>query len=146
MNAILQIQGMRIMYGDKVAVRDLNFSLQAGDIAGLLGPNGAGKSSTMRAICGITPYREGKISVCGFDVAKNSVEVKRRVGFVAEDAEVMEAFTPIDYFRFHSEIRELSEKQCRERALETLRRLHFPESELEQGAEAARGDCSRHVA
>lgn len=72
------------LYGQQKAVDDISFELQKGGIVGFLGPNGAGKSTTMKIITGYLPPGEGQASVCGFDVMKEPMEVRKRVGYLPE--------------------------------------------------------------
>lgn len=72
------------LYGQQKAVDNISFELQKGGIVGFLGPNGAGKSTTMKIITGYLPPSEGQASVCGFDVMKEPMEVRKRVGYLPE--------------------------------------------------------------
>jgi ABC-2 type transport system ATP-binding protein len=78
------VQGLSKRYGEQWAVKDLSFSAEGGEIVGFLGPNGAGKSTTMKIITCFLPPTSGKVSVCGFDVQNQSLEVRRRVGYLPE--------------------------------------------------------------
>jgi ABC-2 type transport system ATP-binding protein len=84
-------------FGAQVAVNDLSFEVPAGQIVGFLGPNGAGKSTTLKMLTGMLQPSEGKASICGFDLATQTVEVKRRVGFVPESGAVFESLTGLEY-------------------------------------------------
>jgi ABC-2 type transport system ATP-binding protein len=81
---VIEVQGLTKRYGRTVAVDSLNFSVQKGEILGFLGPNGAGKTTTMRVLTGFLPPTEGKVTVAGFDVAEQPLEVKKRVGYLPE--------------------------------------------------------------
>jgi ABC-2 type transport system ATP-binding protein len=72
------------IYGEQRAVNDISFSLNKGEVVGFLGPNGAGKSTTMKMITGYLPPSGGQATVCGFDVATQSLEVRKRVGYLPE--------------------------------------------------------------
>ena len=71
-------------YRDRIAVEDLTFSVDEGEILGFLGPNGAGKSTTMKILTGFLPPSEGTAKVAGFDVFEHPMEVKRRIGYLPE--------------------------------------------------------------
>jgi len=81
---VIEVQGLTKRYGRTVAVDSLNFSVQKGEILGFLGPNGAGKTTTMRVITGYLPPTEGKVTVAGYDVTEQPLEVKKRVGYLPE--------------------------------------------------------------
>jgi ABC-2 type transport system ATP-binding protein len=71
-----------------------------GEVFGLLGPNGAGKTTTIKVIMGLVEPSSGKINICGFDPISNSIEVKARIGYVAENPIVYESLSPRDFFEF----------------------------------------------
>jgi ABC-2 type transport system ATP-binding protein len=71
-------------YGEQRAVDDVSFEVGAGQIVGFLGPNGAGKSTTMKVLTGFIPPSSGSAEVCGFDVDRQSLEVRRRIGYLPE--------------------------------------------------------------
>jgi len=130
MESLLQVSDLRIRYETKVAVDGISFTVNPGEIIGLLGPNGAGKSSTIRAICGIVPPTSGSIITCGVNAAEAPFEVKRRVGYVAEDAALIDVFTPLEYFRFLGDLRELEAGLVKERGLALLAELRLEEDAL----------------
>ncbi|MFN3939294.1 MAG: gliding motility-associated ABC transporter ATP-binding subunit GldA [Chitinophagales bacterium] len=73
------------LYGEQAAVKDISFKTQSGEILGFLGPNGAGKSTTMKIITGYIPQTSGNVAVCGFDVATESIEARRHIGYLPEN-------------------------------------------------------------
>lgn len=72
------------IYGTQRAVNDISFDLKKGEVVGFLGPNGAGKSTTMKMITTYLPPTAGSAAVCGFDVVKQSMEVRKRIGYLPE--------------------------------------------------------------
>lgn len=101
---ILSIQNFGKSYDGHVAVRDLSFSVYAGQILGVIGPNGAGKTTTMRAISGILPATAGKLSVCGLDVEDHPVEVKRQLAYVPDDPQLFHQLTVADHLAFTASV------------------------------------------
>ena len=83
---MIKVENLRKTFGSKIAVNDISFEVQPGEVLGFLGPNGAGKSTTMRILTGFIRPTSGRASVCGFDVDANPLEVKRRVGYLPEAA------------------------------------------------------------
>jgi ABC-2 type transport system ATP-binding protein len=81
---VIDVQGLTKRYGRTVAVNDLHFSVKKGEILGFLGPNGAGKTTTMRVLTCFMPPTSGKVTVAGYDVMKEPLEVKKRVGYLPE--------------------------------------------------------------
>lgn len=86
------------------AVCDLTLTIPPGEIVGFLGPNGAGKTTTLKMITGILMPDEGNIQVCGFDVVKNSIEVKRRIGFVPDNPNMFLRLKGIEYLNFMADV------------------------------------------
>jgi ABC-2 type transport system ATP-binding protein len=78
-------------------VDDLSFEVPAGQILGFLGPNGAGKSTTLKMLTGMLDPTSGTATICGFDLLRQPIEVKRHVGFVPESGAVFESLTGLEY-------------------------------------------------
>ena len=81
---MIDAKGLTKRYGKITAINDVCFSLEKGEILGLLGPNGAGKTTTMRILSGFMPPSSGAATVAGYDVLKDPLEVKKRVGYLPE--------------------------------------------------------------
>lgn len=80
----IRIQHLTKIYGSQKAVNDISFDVNPGEIMGFLGPNGAGKSTTMKITTGYLSATNGQVEVCGFDVAQQSMEVRRNIGYLPE--------------------------------------------------------------
>jgi ABC-2 type transport system ATP-binding protein len=78
------VEGLQKNYGDQKAVNHISFSINKGEIVGFLGPNGAGKSTTLKMITGYISSDAGKVLVCGLDVVKEPVNVKKKIGYLPE--------------------------------------------------------------
>ena len=95
------------MYGPRSAISDLSFEIKKGEIVGFLGPNGAGKSTTMKILTGFMPATSGSATLAGYDVFKNSIEVKKNVGYLPENPPVYLEMQVKDYLRFSAAIHEV---------------------------------------
>ena len=102
---MIEVKGLSKTYGNKPAVRDVNFTVRRGDILGFLGPNGAGKSTTMKMITGFLRPTAGTAIVGGFDVTKDPVAVKRQVGYLPESAPSYGEMTVREFLMFIAEAR-----------------------------------------
>ena len=102
---MVEVSGLTKYYGDFHAIENVSFSAQRGDIVGLLGPNGAGKTTAMRIITGYMPATEGTATVDGFDVFKESHEVRRRIGYLPENPPLYQEMTVSSYLRFVARIK-----------------------------------------
>jgi ABC-2 type transport system ATP-binding protein len=78
------VEGVTKKYGDQLALNNVSFEIKTGEILGFLGPNGAGKSTMMKIITTYLPQSAGKVTICGFDVNQQPLEVRRRVGYLPE--------------------------------------------------------------
>ena len=81
---MIQVEGLTKDYGLRRAIDNLTFTAEKGEILGFLGPNGAGKTTTMRILTGYMPPTAGKATVAGYDVIEQSIEVRKRVGYMPE--------------------------------------------------------------
>jgi ABC-2 type transport system ATP-binding protein len=96
------------LYGDKLAVDDLTFSVSPGEVLGFLGANGAGKSTTMRMIAGFIAPSSGSVSVCGHDIDKAAVAAKSCMGYLPEGAPSYGEMTVAEFLEFVADIRGLT--------------------------------------
>ena len=102
---MLEVRNLTKRYGDIVAVRDVSFTAEQGQILGFLGPNGAGKTTTMRILTGFLPATSGTAKVAGFDVFTESAEVRRRIGYLPENPPLYAEMTTEAYLRFVARIK-----------------------------------------
>lgn len=101
---MIEVENLTKRYGDVYAVRGVTFTAKPG-VTGFLGPNGAGKTTTMRMLTGYTPPTSGSARVAGFDVFEQSMEVRRRVGYLPENVPLYRDMTARDYLMYTAEIR-----------------------------------------
>ena len=102
---MIKVEGLTKRYGDVTAVEDISFQVKKGEIVGFLGPNGAGKTTTMRIITGFLPSTDGTVTVSGFDIFEQPMEVKRRIGYLPEHPPVYGDMTVEGYLKFVAKIR-----------------------------------------
>ena len=102
---MIEVDRLSKRYGDRTAIDAVSFTAVPGQILGFLGPNGAGKTTTMRIITGYLPATAGTVRVAGFDVFEQSIEVRRRVGYLPESAPVYAEMGIVEYLRFVAEVR-----------------------------------------
>ncbi len=101
---VIETRGLTKVFGAKRAVDDLNLQVRRGSVFGFLGPNGAGKTTTIKMLLGLTKPTSGEARVLGLDVRERSVEVRRRVGVVAEDAPLYDHMTVAETLAFASRL------------------------------------------
>ena len=104
---MIKVSGLTKDYGARRAINNLKFDAQQGEIVGFLGPNGAGKTTTMRILTGYMPPTDGEAIVAGYDVVEESLEVRKRVGYLPETVPLYTDMTAFDYLTFMGELRHI---------------------------------------
>ena len=102
---MIEVQDLTKSFGDKTAVDHISFSVNKGEILGFLGPNGAGKTTTMRVLTGYLPATKGTAKIAGFDVFDDSMEVRRRIGYLPENPPLYFDMTVSAYLDFVARIK-----------------------------------------
>lgn len=97
---MIEVEKYSKLYGDTVAVRELSFTVQQGDVLGLVGPNGAGKTTTLRALAGILQPTSGTIRIDGIDLLKNPVAAKARLAFIPDEPQLFDYLTVGEHLGF----------------------------------------------
>lgn len=92
-------------YGSRTVVRDLSFTVERGEIVGFLGPNGAGKTTTMRMVAGFIAATSGRVTVAGYDMATESVEAARLIGYLPERPPLYDTLDVSAYLRFVAKVK-----------------------------------------
>jgi ABC-2 type transport system ATP-binding protein len=96
---VIQTQNLSKSY-DKKVLNNINITIQPGEIIGYIGPNGAGKSTTIKILTGIIPDFDGDARVLGYDIRTDAIEVKKRIGYIPENASLYDTLTPMEYLAF----------------------------------------------
>ena len=122
---MIQVNGLTKDYGARRAIDNLTFDAEQGEIVGFLGPNGAGKTTTMRILTGYMPPTDGTAMVAGYDVVEESLEVRKRVGYLPETVPLYNDMTALEYLKFMASLRRIPDTE--ERAYETLQAVNLEE-------------------
>jgi ABC-2 type transport system ATP-binding protein len=112
---MIEVVNLTKRYAGRTALADISFRVGRGEIVGLLGDNGAGKSTTMRILSGFLPATSGTARVAGLDVFHDSVEVRRRIGYMPENNPLHNEMRVREYLRFRARLKGLSYRRTRER-------------------------------
>jgi ABC-2 type transport system ATP-binding protein len=120
---MIQVNGLTKDYGARRAIDNLTFDAEQGEIVGFLGPNGAGKTTTMRILTGYMPPSEGTATVAGYDIIEESLEVRKRVGYLPETVPLYNDMTAVEYLKFMADLRQIPESE--DRAYETLESVNL---------------------
>ena len=112
---MIQVQNLTKRYGSTIAVKDLSFTVATGEVLGFLGPNGAGKTTTMKILtCYMSPT-EGQVSLEGLDVIEQSLEVRRRIGYLPETAPLYHDMNVLEYLSFVAGMRGIPRREFKSR-------------------------------
>jgi len=112
-------------YGPRLALRDVSFSIEEGEIVGLLGPNGSGKSSIFRILTGYLTPTAGTVTVAGNDVFRDSLALRRQVGYVHENAPLYDHMRVVEYLRFMAQIKGVKPRQVENAIASVIDRLRL---------------------
>src|SRR5215813_13395242 len=119
---MIEVQALTKHYGPVTAIRDVSFSVAPGTIVGFLGPNGAGKSTTMRILSCFMPASSGTARVAGYDVFRDSLEVRKRIGYLPENVPLYTDMRVAPYLDFVAEVKGVPRTQRRARVAEVMDR------------------------
>lgn len=119
---MIQVENLSKKYARHVAVNNISFSVDKGDIVGFLGPNGAGKTTTMRILTCFLPPTEGKARVAGFDVFEQPYEVKKRIGYLPEAPPLYPEMSVQDYLNFVARLKNVPNADIKTRTEHAMER------------------------
>lgn len=119
---MIEVESLSKRYGDFVAVHSCSFSAAKGEIVGFLGPNGAGKTTTIRMLATYLPPTSGRATVAGFDICRESDEVRKRIGYLPETPPLYGEMTVEEYLRFVGRIKGVSSGELKSRVESVLER------------------------
>ncbi len=125
MELLIEASHLHRRFGSNEAVRDVSFSVAAGEIYGLVGPDGAGKTTTLRLLCGayyptVSADSPTTMRICGYDVLKETEEARSQIGYLSQRFSLYEDLTVLENIRFFSEMRGLSAHEWQPRCMEIL--------------------------
>jgi ABC-2 type transport system ATP-binding protein len=131
---MIRVQNLTKAFGPKLAVNNISFALERGEVLGFLGPNGAGKSTSMRMITGFIPPTSGTVSIGGNDIVDNPIAAKRLVGYLPENAPAYTDMTVYGFLSFTAELRGMR-GEAKRRAVQRVSEMCFLESVLHQSVD-----------
>ncbi len=121
---MISVQHLVKRYGSKVAVDDLSFEVDKGEVVGFLGPNGAGKSTTLRVIAGFLGMTSGSVKVAGFDINKESFEARQKIGYMPEAVPLYPEMRVIEYLRFRAELKRVAKSERKSAVNDAMRKAN----------------------
>jgi ABC-2 type transport system ATP-binding protein len=104
LSGMIQVEGLTKLYAEFVAVNDLSFVVQPGQVMGLVGPNGAGKTTTLRCLSGILPPSRGAVFICGHDLVRDPIAAKRELAFFPDEPKLFDYLTVEQHLAFTARV------------------------------------------
>ena len=117
---MIQVENVTKKYGSFIAVNNINFEIEEGEIVGFLGPNGAGKSTTMNMITGFIEPSSGRIIVDGYDISKKPKKAKKQIGYMPEGVPLYSDLTVKEFVTYMAEIKGVDRKEKKNKVQEVL--------------------------
>jgi len=106
---MIEVQSLTKLYGNFVAVNDLSFTVNGGEVMGLVGPNGAGKTTTLRCLAGIIPPTRGTLRICGHDLCRDPIEAKKALALLTDEPRLFPYLTVEQHLAFTARIYQVRE-------------------------------------
>jgi len=117
---LIQVENLTKYYGEYAAIENVSFAVEKGEILGFLGPNAAGKTTTMRILTGFLQPTSGKATVAGFDVVSESLEARKRIGYLPENVPLYDDMTPRSYLQYAARLKGVESRQVNKRVEEVM--------------------------
>jgi len=120
---VIKTEKLTKRFGDFTAVSEISMEVFKGEIFGFLGANGAGKTTAMRMLCGLSVPTSGDASIAGFDVYRQTEQIKKNIGYMSQKFSLYEDLTVLENIRFFGGIYGLSDQQIKSKSEELIARL-----------------------
>ena len=140
---MIEVKNVTKKYGSFVAVDDISFTINDGEVVGFLGPNGAGKSTTMNMITGYIEQTEGSIIVDGFDTLKKSKKAKKEIGYMPEGVPLYTDLTVKEFVTYMAELRKVDRKAKKENVQKVLKETGLDQMQNKLIKNLSRGQKQR---
>jgi len=139
MSTVVETKNLSKRYREKLAVNSLNLAVEEGEVFGFLGPNGAGKTTTILMLLGLTEPTAGEVSVCGFNPTHQSLEVKRRVGYLPENPGFYDDISARENLLYMARLNRIPEGEAQRRTARVLDQVGLSDDSRRLVREYSRG-------
>lgn len=136
---MIQVENITKKYGSFVAVDNINFEIEEGEVVGFLGPNGAGKSTTMNMITGYVEPTSGRIIVDGYDISKKPRKAKRQIGYMPEGVPLYSDLTVKEFITYMAELKGVPKKEKKEKVQKVIKETGLTEVQNQLTKNISRG-------
>lgn len=124
---MIKVEHLAKRYADVYAVNDISFEVHQGEILGLLGPNGAGKTTTMRILTCYMPATSGSATVAGYDVFRDSIDVRRQIGYLPENVPLYPEMRVKEYLLFRAKLKKVPYRERKKKIGESIEKCRIVE-------------------
>ena len=136
---MIEVKNITKKYGKAVAVDNISFNIEDGEIVGLLGPNGAGKSTTMNIITGFIEQTEGDVIIDGYNTLKKSKKAKKEIGYMPEGVPLYTDLTVKEFVNYMAEIKQVNKKERKEKVEKIIEKTGLKDVEKKLIKNLSRG-------
>jgi len=136
---VISVQQLTRTYGAHKALDAVSFEIAKGEVVGFLGPNGAGKTTTLRILAGYLPPTSGTARVAGFDVVRDSIEVRKRIGYLPESVPLYRELRVEEMLRFHARLHGMDRGRTEQRVAAVLEQVQLTERRRDLVGNLSRG-------
>ena len=136
---MIKVEGLTKRYPHTLAVDNVSFEVEKGQIVGFLGPNGAGKTTTMRVLTCFLPPTEGRAEVAGFDVTTHAMDVKKRIGYLPETPPLYPEMEVVEYLEFVARLKGVPKADVKRRVQEVSERCRVADVSTKLIAKLSKG-------
>lgn len=136
---IIELNGLTKRYGDFMAVDHLDLSIKKGEVFGLLGPNGAGKSTSILMMLGLSDPSAGSVKVCGIDVTRHPIKVKRKIGYLPDDIGFYDNYSGLENLLYTARLNQVQDTEAVVRAERLLKRVGLSSEAHKKAGKYSRG-------
>jgi len=119
---VIRVEHLTKRYGDRVAVDDISFSVEPGEVIGFLGPNGAGKSTTLKMLTGYLSPNEGRVRIGEVDAVANPVAARKQIGYLPESVPLYRELRVDEYLRYRARLKGVPSRDVRAKVDKALER------------------------
>ena len=136
---MIEVKNVTKKYGKAVAVEDISFTINDGEIVGLLGPNGAGKSTTMNILTGYIEQTSGEVTIEGYNTLKKPKKAKKQIGYMAEGVPLYTDLTVKEFVTYMAELKQVNRKERKEKVQKIIEQTGLKEVENKLTKNLSRG-------
>lgn len=136
---MIEVKDLVKRYAGNQVVSGISFTVYKGEIVGFLGPNGAGKSTTMRILTGYLPATSGHVEIAGFEILRHSLEVRKRIGYMPENAPLYTDMTVRDFLSYRGALKHIPRRQIRKRIQDVMEKTSIQDISKKRIATLSRG-------